>query len=182
MTKNTCCITGHQVNKFTLRYDEACEDCIKLKMKLTVEIEEMRKKGVSTFLASMAQTVGIWGSELVLDFKRAYPDDQIRLVAITTDKNRIKRWPENYRERYFDILAKANQTIILQTHYAKNPLHDCGCFMADVSAHMIAVFNGKAGINTYPVNYARKNGLEIVLINPKDIAKTIYIPQKPDSR
>lgn len=42
--QNICCITGHQLNKFTFRYDEAQENCIKLKMKLAVEIEECAKR------------------------------------------------------------------------------------------------------------------------------------------
>lgn len=120
---------------------------------------------MTTFLASMAQTVGIWGAEIVLDFKRAYPDDPIRLDVITVNKKRLNRWPQNYRNRYFDILAKANQTIILQTNYARNPSHSSGCFMADVSGHMIAVFNGTLGATRHSIKYARKNGLEIVLIN-----------------
>ncbi len=120
----------------------------------------------------MAQIEGIWGAEIVLDLKRAYPDDQIRLVAIAADNKRISRWPPYYRERYFNILEKANQTIILQKHYARNPFHSCGCFMADVSAHMIAIFNGKPGTTRHTVKYARKNKLEIVLINPKDITRT----------
>jgi uncharacterized phage-like protein YoqJ len=167
MKQATCCITGHPINKFTFRVDEAQEDCVKLKMKLAFEIEEMRKKGVTTFLTSMAQTVGIWGAEIVLDFKRVYPDEPIRLVVITINKKRLSHWPQNYRNRYFDILTKADNSIILQMHYAKNPSHSCGCFMTDVSGHMIAVWNGMPGATRHAVNYARKNGLEIVLINSK---------------
>ncbi len=165
--QNICCITGRQLNKFTFRYDEAQEDCTKLKMKLAVEIEEIRKKGVTTFLASMAQIVGIWGAEIVLDFKRAYPDDPIRLVVVTANNKWVSRWPQNYRIRYLDILDRANQTIILQTYYARIPSHSCGCFMADVSGHMIAIWNGMPGATGHAVNYARKNGSEIVLIDSR---------------
>ncbi len=178
MKQTTCCIIGHPINKFTFRYNETQEKCIKLKMKLAVHIEEMRNKGVITFLASMAQIEGIWGAEIVLDLKRAYPDDQIRLVVIIADKKRLSRCPPYYCERYFNILAKANQTIILQKHYAKNPFHSCGCFMADVSAHIIAISNGKSGATRHTLKYVRKNRLEIVLINPKDITKTPVWPLK----
>ncbi len=169
-----CCIAGHPINKFTWKVDEAQEDCVKLKMKLALEIEEMRKKGVTTFLASMAQTVGVWGAEIVLDFKRAYPDDPIRLVVITVNKKRLNHWPPNYRNRYLDILDRANQTIVLQTHYARIPSHSYGCFMADVSGHMIAVFNGGPGATRHAVKYAQKNGLEIVLINPVALKKHLF--------
>lgn len=167
MKQTTCCIIAHPINKFIFRYDETQEDCIKLKMKLALEIKEMCKKGVTTFLASMAQTAGVWGAEIVLDLKRSYPNDPMRLVVITVSKKRMKRWPQNYCERYSNILAKANNSMIVQTHYARNTLHSCDSFMADVSGHMIAVINGRLGTTRHAVKYARKNGLEIVLIKPK---------------
>ncbi len=48
MKQTTCSIIGYPINKFTFRYDETQENCIKLKMKLAVHIEEMRNKDVTT--------------------------------------------------------------------------------------------------------------------------------------
>lgn len=49
----TCCFTGHRPHKLPFGYDEEHEDCLLLKMKLVVEIETMRKNGVTNFVSGM---------------------------------------------------------------------------------------------------------------------------------
>ncbi len=148
--KNTCCFTGHRPQKLPWGYDEEWEDCVKLKLKLACEIEAMRKKGVTTFITGMAIGVDMWAAEIVLDLKSAYPQD---------------------RERYFDILAQADQEVIFQEHCTKSCMHERNRFMVDNSAYMIAVFNGDKGGTANTLHYAESKGLNIVIINPNDLSR-----------
>ena len=117
--KNTCCFTGHRPQKFPWGYDEEWEDCVKLKLKLACEIEAMWKKGVTTFISGMAIGVDMWAAEIVLDLKSAYPQDTIKLIAAIPYEGQANKWSVEYRERYFDILAQADQEVIMQEHYTK---------------------------------------------------------------
>ncbi len=173
MKQNTCCFTGHRPNKLPFGCDEACMDCVRLRIRLAVEIEEMRQKGVTTFLTGMAQGVDIWGAEIVLDLKRAYADKPIYLVAVIPYKGQADRWTRTYRDRYDHILAAADDMVMLRPHYATGCLYERSRYMVDNAGHMIAVFDGKPGETKYTVDCARKKGLDVVIINPCDWTKKV---------
>lgn len=169
--KNTCCFTGHRPQKLPWGYDEEWEDCVKLKLKLACEIEAMRKKGVTTFISGMAIGVDMWAAEIVLDLKSAYPQDTIKLIAAIPYEGQANKWSVEYRERYFDILAQADQEVIMQEHYTKSCMHERNRFTVDNSAYMIAVFNGDKGGTANTLHYAESKGLNIVIINPNDLSR-----------
>jgi uncharacterized phage-like protein YoqJ len=169
--KNTCCFTGHRPPKFPWGYDEEWEDCVKLKLKLACEIEAMRQKGVTNFISGMAVGVDMWAAEIVLDLKSAYPQDTIKLIAAIPYEGQANKWSVEYRERYFDILAQADQEVIFQEHYTKSCMHERNRFMVDNSAYMIAVFNGDKGGTANTLHYAESKGLNIVIINPNDLSR-----------
>ena len=115
--QKTCCFSGHRPGKLSFGYDEDHPDCLRLKVKLIGEVDNMRKSGVTTFLTGMAQGIDLIAAEIVLDIKRAYPDDNIRLVAVVPYEGQANRWTVQYQERYFDILSKTDHVIILQKRY-----------------------------------------------------------------
>ena len=166
MKQTTCCLTGHRPHRFYFGYDETQQDCVRLKLKLAVEIEKMRKKGVTTFLSGMAQGADIWGAEIIIDLKRAYPGELIRLIAVIPYEGQANRWSTADRERYFHILAEADENILLQSHYTRACMHKRNRYMVDASAYMIAVYSGSPGGAQYTLNYAIKKSLDIVIINP----------------
>ena len=169
MRQKTCCFTGHRPGKLPFGYDEGHEDCIHLKLKLAAEIEEMRQKGVTTFITGMAQGVDIWCAEIVLDLKRAYPDEEIRLVAVIPYEGQAKRWRQTDQIRYRHILAAADEKVILHANYNNGCMLEGNRYMVNASTHLIAVFGGDKGGTKYTLNYARKKGLDIVVIDPNHI-------------
>ncbi|MDD5017391.1 MAG: SLOG family protein [Eubacteriales bacterium] len=166
MKQQTCCITGHRPNKLPFGYDEGHQDCVRLKLKLAAKIEEMRGKGVTAFYTGLEEGVGIWGAEIVLDLKRAYPKEDIRLTVVIAYEGQQNRMGQAYRGRYHDILSAADVRAILHTDYKKNCMHACARYMVDASSHMIAVFDRVKGREKYTIDYARKMGLDVAVINP----------------
>lgn len=178
MKQKTCCFTGHRPTKLHYGYDEEHPDCVQLKVKLAVEIEQMRKNGVTTFLSGMAQGTDIWCAEIVLDLKRSYPSEEIRLVAILPYEGQADRWSDEYRERYFNILAKTDDVVTLQARYSKDCMHKRNRYMVDSSAHLIAVYSGERGGTQYTVDYAIQKGLDVVAINPSTLMREHKLPTK----
>ena len=174
--RTTCCFTGHRPQKLPWGYDEEWEDCIRLKVKLACEIEKMRRKGVTTFISGMALGVDLWAAEIVLDLKHAYPRDTIRLVAVIPYEGQADKWSNDYRERYFNVLAGADDEIVFRAHYTKACMHERNRYMVEQSAHMIAVFHGQPGGTANTVNYAETQGLHIVIINPNDLSRDEKTP------
>lgn len=174
--RKTCCFTGHRPAKLSFGYDEESPDCLRLKVRLLSLIDEMRMKGVTSFLSGMAQGVDILAAEAVIDIRRTYPQDKIRLIAVVPYEGQADRWSEAYRERYFNILAVADEVITLQHRYTDHCMLDRDRYMVDASAHMIAVYNGSKGGTKYTVDYAISKGLNITIINPDTLAREDISP------
>ncbi len=164
--KNTCCFSGHRPQKLPFGWNERHKDCVKLKKRLAAEIEKMRKKGVTTFITGMAQGVDLWCAEIVLEQKRLSPKDAIRLIAFIPYEGQADHWTNDIRERYFNVLAQADETKILYKRYNRNCMFKRNRAMVDASSHLIAVFGGERGGTKHIVNCARQKGLDIVFIHP----------------
>jgi uncharacterized phage-like protein YoqJ len=175
--ENACCFTGHRPIKLRFGYDEEHPDCIKLKQMLGDEINNMRNKGVATFLSGMAMGVDIWCAEIALNLKKTYPAEKIRLVAVIPYEGQANRWSVEYRERYYNILEKADEVVTLQTQYIKGCMQARNRFMVDSSSHVIAVFNGGSGGTKSTIEYAIKRRSDVVVINP-DTLKIERTPPK----
>jgi uncharacterized phage-like protein YoqJ len=72
-------------------------------------IDEMRMKGVACFLSGMGKGADIHAAEAVIDIRGAYPQDGIQLIAVVPYEGQADLWSKSYRERYFNILAAADE-------------------------------------------------------------------------
>jgi uncharacterized phage-like protein YoqJ len=130
----------------------------------------MRQKGVTNFISGMAIGVDMWAAEIVLDLKRAYPQDTIELIAAIPFEGQANKWSVEYRDRYFDILAQADQAFIFQEHYTKKlyarkkPLHGRQLSLYD---SRVQRRKGRHGEHT---TLRESKGLNIVIINPRPLA------------
>ena len=171
--EKTCCFSGHRPNKLPWGYNETSNDCVDMIVKLGVEIEQMRKKEVTTFLTGMAMGTDMIAAELVLDLKYAYPEEEIRLIAVVPYSGQSERWSRNYQIRYETILEQADEQIVLSPFYTKSCMHQRNRYMVDHSAHLIAVYGGENGGTKNTVEYAKRKGLDIVIIDPNHLRTKI---------
>ena len=169
-SSKTCCFTGHRPSKLPFGYDEEHPDCLRLKVMLLCEIDRLRGEGINVFLSGMAQGVDIFAAEAVLDIRKAYPE--VRLVAVVPFEGQADRWSPEYRERYFSILAGADEVITLRTRYAEGCLRERNRTMVDAASHLVAVWGGGAGRTKQTVEYARKKGLRVTVIDPVTMKRT----------
>lgn len=178
MKESACCFTGHRPQKFHFGYDEEYEDCIRLKVVLAREIKAMLDNGVTTFYTGMAMGTDMWCAEIVQSFQEDLPKLGIKLNAIIPFEGQANKWSNDYRERYFNILAKADNELILNNHYTKACMHQRNRYMVDHSTHIIAVFNGSAGGTKNTLDYAKNKNLTIITIDPE----TVGIEMSPPLR
>jgi uncharacterized phage-like protein YoqJ len=177
--QKTCCFSGHRPGKLSFGYDEGHPACLRLKVSLIGEIDKRREEGVTTFLTGMAQGIDMIAAGIMLDLKRAYPAENIRLIAIVPYEGQADRWTAECRERYFTILSKADKVIILQKRYTDTCIQERNRYLVDASSHLIAVLSGIKGGTKYTVDYAIKKGLDVVVINPDTLKKEHIPPSKP---
>lgn len=154
-----CAFTGHRPYKLPFLLDENDIHYTQLKEALTTEIIERIKDGYSKFISGMAWGSDILFAELVLELKREY--SHIKLVAAIPHEGQANYWNEDWRNRYFSILEKADEVHMLSQRYMKGCMDKRNRWMVDQSSYLIAVWNGELGGTKNTIAYAQRKGLTI---------------------
>ncbi len=164
MKTNTACFSGHRPQHFIFGFDEIHSDCVKIKDEIKNAIDLAIQNSYTTFLTGMAQGVDIWCAEEVL--RQRMSGKKIFLNAIVPHIGQQKSWSPLYQKRYFDILEKSDDVVILNQAYIPGCLGQRNRYLVDNSSLLIAVLGNENGGTKNTVDYAVSRKLEIKIITP----------------
>lgn len=164
--EHSCCFTGHRPQKLPWGFDETDQRCEALKRKLRSAIKLAITHGITMFYTGMAMGTDLWAAEIVLDLREELQEPGIRLVAVIPHSGQESKYPEDLKERYREIIGKADDTIVLQDHYTDGCMQRRNRFMIDNSSMLIAVYSGDGGGTGYTFDYAKERKLKIIWIDP----------------
>ena len=105
--------------------------------------------------------------EIVLRLKAFYPG--ITLECAIPCECQAEKWPEDLRNRYFDIASKCDTETLVQTHYTQDCKDKCSRYMVDHADTLIAVWNGSSSGTGKMVRYAHQQGKTVIIIDPKTL-------------
>ena len=114
------------------------------------------------FGAGVAWGFDMLAEETVLQLKEDYPHIRLVLVLPCPPNQQTLKWNANQRQRYYEILERADKVRILSQQYTR------GCMLArnrrlvDGSAYLICYLREQRGGTAYTVRYAREQGLDII--------------------
>lgn len=77
MKEVTCCITGSRPQSLPWSFDETDIRCIKFKQELKIALAKIIDRGYTHFIGGMALGVDQYAFEILIEFKRCNPDNQI---------------------------------------------------------------------------------------------------------
>lgn len=160
----TCCFTGHRSQKLSWGENEEDERCVAMKVKLRKEIVNAINQGYIYFISGMALGFDIMVAEMILEFKKEYP--QIKLIGALPCKDQYKVWKPFQIERYKMVLAKCDNVRCLYDTYQDKCMLERNDYMLNNSSLVIALYNGKGGGTGYTVRNAKKKGLKTIIIEP----------------
>lgn len=164
MNNKTCCFTGHRPEKLPWGIHENSYKCIKLKELIHQQIEYLIKMfDVTHFISGMAKGVDMYAAEIVLQLKKAYP---VTLECAVPFEEQAAKWREKDRQRYFEIAAQSDQKTILQQWFSRDCYRKRNKYMVDQSKYMLAIWDGTSSGTGSTVDYARKKGRYIFIIDP----------------
>ena len=72
------------------------------------------------------------------------------------------RWPERDRRRYEALLARCDETRVLEPSYSEGCMLRRNYAMVQEAQLLISVFDGRPGGTASTVRYAEKQGVEIL--------------------
>lgn len=161
----SCAFTGHRPHKLPWRYNELDSRCLELKQTVVHLITKLVAAGVIDYYSGMADGADIILSQVVLSLRLNNPT--VKLHCVLPCDGQADQWPTASQERYHTILEQANTV-----SYVSHPYYD-GCMLdrnrrlVESAGLLLAVYNGTRRSGTSAtVNYARKLGREIIVINP----------------
>lgn len=161
---SACTFTGHRPQKL-YGFNESNPRYAVLKNKLKEEIEyQITHNRVWHFITGMALGIDTFAAEIVLELQHKYP--LITLEAAIPCRTQPDKWPAYAQKRWRSIVDKCDKVTVLQETYTPDCLNKRNKYMIDNSDFIIAVSNGASGGTQHAINYARKNGLDITIINP----------------
>ncbi len=170
MRERSCCFSGHRPDKLTFGFDESHPECVAVKQGLYECMGELIEQGYTAFYDGMAQGCDIFFAEAVLMHKREHPD--IRLVSVVPYAGQEKRWSTEYQQRYRDILEKADEVIVVNSHYHRGCMMQRNRHMVDKSSLLVTVYAGESGGTKSTLQYAVAKGLTILWLNPQTMLWT----------
>ena len=166
MKMKACAFTGHRPEKLPFGNNEQDCRCRKLKQQISHQIVLQIRDGVSIFITGMARGVDVWAAEAVLECKRIL-DNELQLWAFIPYDRQPARWSLEEQQRYNVILKKADRVEYISHGYYDGCLLKRNRSMVDAATHLIAVYDeNQPGGTKYTIDYARRKGLEITIIEP----------------
>lgn len=102
--------TGHRTIPIE-RQDE-------IRARLVEAVSVACKSGITCFYSGMAIGFDLMAAETVLSLKGRYPD--IWLIAVVPFRRQNCRWPSIEKERYQNIVSRADRVIVLSEYYFKD--------------------------------------------------------------
>ncbi len=165
MEITTCAFTGHRPCKFPWKYDETDSRCVALKSVLAEQIRLLAEAGVTDFFSGMAEGTDLFCSEIVLNQRIKNP--ALKLRCVLPCEGQADKWSVSARERYYSILTRADSVDYVSRKYYDGCMLDRNRRLVESAGLLLAVYNGvpRSGTGT-TVNFARKMGREIIVIDP----------------
>ena len=160
-----CAFTGHRPKSFPWKYDETASGCILLKEVLTKQIMTLADNGVTDWFSGMALGVDLWCAQIVLDLQKENP--ALKLHCVLPYDGQADKWSDSARERYHSILKQADSIDYVSCSYYSGCMIDRNHRLVDSAGLLLAVYNGVRRSGTSAtLNYARKMGRKIIVIDP----------------
>ena len=101
----------------------------------------------------------------VLELKKDFPD--LKLIGALPCKTQEKFWNAKDKKIYREMLTKLDAIRCIYDEYiGAECMIERNKYMVNNSSLLIALYNNISGGTKFTVDYAKKQGLEVVIIKP----------------
>lgn len=162
--ERSCCFTGHRVQKLPWGSNESDPRCAALRIRMYDTAETLYEKGIRHYICGMAQGCDMLFCEEVLKLREDRAG--ITVEAALPCKGQDARWLPSYQRRYWDLLEQCDYVTFLSEEYTEDCMRRRNEYMVDHSRVLVAAFSGRHGGTMQTVNYAKRQGLDVIQLEP----------------
>ena len=152
MREQTCCFTGHRELPVWRREELAA--------KLEDTIISLFQKGIRFYGAGGARGFDCLSAQTVLHLRENYPG--MKLIIVLPCLTQTRGWPAADVLEYERIKAQADKVVYTAQQYTRGCMHKRNRHLVDNSSVCVCYLNRESGGTAYTVDYAEKQGLEII--------------------
>lgn len=149
------CFTGHRAF-----YDKKEE----IESKLEDAVRQCIEDGYEVFIAGGAVGVDTLAAETVINLRKEYPNIRLVLALPCPPEQQSMKWSENQKKQYHNTIDQADEVRILSDKYTSTCMLDRNRYMVDNSCKVICYLQSARGGTKFTVEYAKKQGIEIVYV------------------
>ena len=129
----------------------------------------LSEAGVTDYFTGGAAGVDCWTASIVLELREKNP--ALKLRCILPYEGQADGWRDSARERYDSILKRADSVDYVSRDYYDGCMIDRNHRLVEAAGLLLSVYNGVRRSGTgATINYARKLGREIIVIDPLTLA------------
>ena len=147
------CFSGHR--KLPNNLEE-------LKTDLDKAIISLIERGVVFFGNGGALGFDQLAANIVLKMKEDYPHIRLVLVLPCPPEQQTLKWDDDQRKKYYELLEEADCVKTLSQQYTDKCMLARDRHLVDNSTYLICYLREQRGGTAYTVNYAEKQGIEIL--------------------
>ena len=149
------CFTGHRAF-----YDK--KEVIESKLEDVVR--QCIGDGYEVFIAGGAIGFDTLAAETVLNLRKEYPNIRLVLALPCLPEQQSMKWSEIQKKQYQDTIDQADEVRVLSDKYTSTCMFERNRYMVDNSSKIICYLRSTRGGTKYTVEYAKKQGIEIVYV------------------
>ena len=157
--EKTCCFTGHR-NIPVGEYQN-------IKRRLRETIKALAERDVIYYGAGGALGFDTLAAQTVLNLKKRYPN--IKLILVLPCLSQTRGWPTKDVEEYERIKTQADKVVYTSQQYTKGCMFKRNRHLVDNSGVCVCYLTRDSGGTAYTVDYAEKQGLEVINLAPTHI-------------
>lgn len=150
--EHTCCFTGHR-DIPSFQYQA-------LKQSLATTIRGLIDRDITCFAAGGALGFDTMAAQVVLDLRATMP--RLRLNLVLPCQSQTRGWSEENQLIYEKIKAQANEVTYTAMEYTRGCMFKRNRHLVDQSGICVCYMTRARSGTAYTVNYARRQGLEII--------------------
>ena len=166
----SCCFTGYRPSKFSFPLDRTNIEYIKFENKLVDAILSLPSENCFTFYTGCAMGFDLIAAEIVLMLKNApHLNAGIELICAIPFIEQSASFTDEWRERYNNVIAAADEVVLISDNYFKGCYQRRNEFMVNNSDFVITWYDGKLGGTGNTLKYADKKGKRIINLNEEGV-------------
>lgn len=158
MDGKICCFTGHRPEKLMITEEQMRE-------RLESALVQAVCDGFTTYLSGMAKGTDLVAAEIVLCLREN--DPRLKLVCAMPFEGFGQHWTDGWTERMRHVLENADSVHYVSKTYSSAVFQQRNRWMVDHSERVIAIFTGERGGTKNTLDYARRKGVERIIIDGK---------------